>query len=302
MPINVRTVALIMGASLSLAACSKSSGGSCSDEESTGLVVSLIKDGVRDDVVKALSGGDENAAGAVGPSQVNAALDKLKLAIEDIRTASSGNGTTAKSCKASLRLVIPVDVLNSANEARSQLGQNSVGQLADMKGLKGGGNGFTSEVSYSIQPTDDGKKIYAEADKSAPSSKFLVELLSNYLSAEGIQRAAQAAQAEAQQQAAQQTAAEAAQRKADLQLATAQYKLAIQQINAVWQSINPSTRQQILPIQRAWIAKTKADCRIEASTASTEPDGVEAARLNCEAGRNRSRADELRQESPAEDY
>lgn len=290
----MRKLAVLLVSSILLTSCGKTDVG-CSDEEATKLVASLLKDSIQDDIVKSMSGGDTNAQGSIGPSAVRAALDKISFVFEDVRTAEVSKSSTSKTCKATLKIDLPVDILNNADRARSQLGMNNVRQMADMNGLKGSAGTFTHEINYTVQPTDDGKKIYAETEKSSPSAKFIGEVVANHLAAAAIQQAAMEQQAETQRQVAEQTAAEEAQRKADLQLATAEYKLSTQVINAVWKSIDPETRSQILPIQRAWIAKTKADCRIEAAAASTEPDAIEAARLNCEAGRNNSRSNELRE-------
>ncbi len=123
----------------------------------------------------------------------------------------------------------------------------------------------------------------------------MIEVLANDLTATAIERNQLEQQAEAQRQQAAQSAALGTQRKAGLDLATAQFKLSMQVINAVWKAIDPNIRKQLLPIQRAWISKTKADCQIEAASASTEHDEIEAARLNCETERNASRTAELRQ-------
>lgn len=279
---------------LAVASCGKANVG-CSDEEATGLVISLLKDGIQGEVVQQMSGGDVNSLGGIGPSSARSVLDKIQFTIEDIRTAEESSNSTARTCKGALKINFPVDVLNSANQARAQAGMNNVRQMADMNGLKAAADTFTHEINFTIQPTDDGKKIYAETESPSAPSKFISEVVVNHLSAAAIQRTMQEQQAESQRLEAEQSAAESAQRKAALQLATAEFKLSTQVINAVWKAIDPDTRNQLLPVQRAWIAKTKADCRIEAAAASTEPDAIEAARLTCESGRNTSRTGELRQ-------
>ena len=100
---------------------------------------------------------------------------------------------------------------------------------------------------------------------------------------------------QAQAQEAQQKVDLDTQRRANLKLAQEQYKLTIQVTNAAWQAIEPGVRRQILPLQRAWIAKVKADCHLEAAGASTDATEIETARLNCEARANQSRVGELRQ-------
>lgn len=45
---------------------------------------------------------------------------------------------------------------------------NNVRQLADNVGLEGGPDSFKHNIDYTVQPTDDGKKIYAETEAGAP--------------------------------------------------------------------------------------------------------------------------------------
>lgn len=294
MGVGMRNKVVLIMASLALTSCGAANVG-CADEEATKLAITLLKDGVQSDVVEKFSGGDMNSRSGVTPTAVRAVLDKISFSIEDVRTAAKSDTTTAKECKGTLKIKFPVDVLNSANQARSQAGLNTVRQMADLNGLQGSPDAFSHEINYTVQPTDDGKKIYTEINQSDPHAKFVSEVVANHLSAAAIQRLVQEQQATQQRMEAEQKAAEDAQRKANLQLATAEYKLSIQVIDSIWKSVDPNIRQQLLPIQRAWIAKTKADCRIEAAGASTEPDAVEATRLMCEARQNNARSNELRQ-------
>lgn len=52
-------------------------------------------------------------------------------------------------------------------------------------------------------------------------------------------------------------------------------------------------RQRVLPMQRAWIKRKDAECKIEAANTSTDPTEREAARLQCQARFNNQRAGEI---------
>ena len=279
---------------LSLGACGKS-GSSCSDEEATKTILTIIRDAVQNDVVKQLSSGDPNSPNGIGPAAVKSLLDKVKITIEDVRTQSASSNTTQKSCEGKIKLVLPSDLINDANQARSNLGQNSVQQFADMSGLLGGPDAFTHAIAYTVQPTDDGKSLFGETAADTTYISFLRDVITNAVSSGAIERQQQQQTAQAQAEEAQKKVDLDNQRRANLKLAQEQFKLTIQVTNASWQAIDPAVRKQILPLQRAWIAKVKADCHLEAAGVSTDSAEIETARLNCEAKANQSRAEELRQ-------
>ncbi|MFM8376996.1 MAG: lysozyme inhibitor LprI family protein, partial [Phenylobacterium sp.] len=107
---------------------------------------------------------------------------------------------------------------------------------------------------------------------------------------EGASQAQAAQEAAAAAETAKQT--EAAQ-KADLEMATAENKLANQQINTIWKSLPEEARSQLLELQRAWVRKKTADCNIEAAGVSTEAMPKEAARLRCDTRLTMERISEL---------
>jgi len=98
------------------------------------------------------------------------------------------------------------------------------------------------------------------------------------------------------QEAAEQQQAEQAQtdqREAAYEEAKATNDLATQGINASWNALPSEVRQRVLPMQRAWIKRKDAECKIEAANTSTDPTEREAARLQCQARFNNQRASEI---------
>jgi uncharacterized protein YecT (DUF1311 family) len=108
------------------------------------------------------------------------------------------------------------------------------------------------------------------------------EVLASSLLHNILQQAAAVQQQEQQEQQAQQSAALAEQKSANLNSAKTDNQLATQSILAVWRAIPAGTRAQLLAQQRAWARKKDADCRVEAASASTDPNEMEVARLNCD--------------------
>jgi uncharacterized protein YecT (DUF1311 family) len=296
----MRKIVLLALAALSLSGCDKVAN-QCSTDDAKSVIVDIIKDNVQKSAGKMLNGNDPNAEGAIAPSTIRATISKLVFSIADIRTVKNDTESTSKDCRGTIEVKIPVEVINDANAARQSLSQNDVRAFADVSGLKVNVDRFTAEIAYKIQPTDDGKKIHGETESGSPFVAFVSEVVANQLASSVIQQA-QMKQKQAEEQAtAQQTAATEEQRKASLQYAQAEYKLAIQTNNAVWQAIDPNARSQIVSLQRAWVKKTDADCRVEAASASIEPTEMETARLNCLARENKNRAEYLRQYLPADE-
>jgi len=296
----MRKIVLLALAALSLSGCDKVAN-QCSTDDAKSVIVDIIKDNVQKSAGKMLNGNDPNAEGAIAPSTIRATISKLVFSIADIRTVKNDTESTSKDCRGTIEVKIPVEVINDANAARQSLSQNDVRAFADVSGLKVNVDRFTAEIAYKIQPTDDGTKIHGETESGSPFVAFVSEVVANQLASSVIQQA-QMKQKQAEEQAtAQQTAATEEQRKASLQYAQAEYKLAIQTNNAVWQAIDPNARSQIVSLQRAWVKKTDADCRVEAASASIEPTEMETARLNCLARENKNRAEYLRQYLPADE-
>ena len=294
----MRGIILLALAAISLSGCDKVAN-QCSTDDAKSVITDLIKDDVQKLAGKMLNGNDPNGEGAIAPSTIRATINKLVFSISDIRTVKNDTESTSKDCKGSIEVKIPVEIINDANAARQNLSKNDVRSFADVSGLKVNVDKFTVELAYKVQPTDDGKKIHGETEVGTPFISFVSEVVANQLASAVIQQAQMKQKQDEEQQAAQQNAATEDQRKAGLQYAQAEYKLAIQTINAVWQSVDQDVRSQMLPLQKAWVKKTDADCRVEAAGASIDPTEIETGRLTCLARENKSRADYLRQYLPS---
>jgi len=295
----LRIVFLVLAA-FTLSSCDKIAN-QCSTDDAKSVITDLIKDDVQKLAGKLLNGNDPNREGAIAPSTIRATINKLLFSITDIRTAKNDTESSSKDCKGSIEVKIPVEIINDANAARQSLSKNDVRSFADVSGLKVNVDKFAAELAYKVQPTDDGKKIHGETESGSPFISFISEVVANQLASTVIQQAQLKQKQDEQQQAAQQNAAAEDQRKTGLQYAQAEYKLAIQTVNAVWQSIDMDARNQMLSLQKAWVKKTDADCRVEAASASIDPTEIETARFTCLARENKNRADNLRQYLPSGD-
>lgn len=235
-------------------------------------------------------------------SRVRATVNQAAMTISDVRTTQSDPNSTRRFCVGRLKVTIPPQVLQEADRGRQAAGTNTVSELADNSDIDRNADAFTSDIEYSIQPTDDGNRIYAEIENSDGYVNFYSEVLAFYLLRPVVERArAERDRATAEQQRIEQEqqreqeAAVAEQRGAILAQARSEHRLAEQTINEVWRAVPPNVREQLLEMQRAWIRRKNADCRIESASVSTEPQEREAARLRCNTRVTNDRIRYLRQ-------
>ena len=211
-------------------------------------------------------------------------VDGIVVAIDDIRTNGSVGGKTA--CSASVSLRFPVAVLNAADAERRAANQTSLSELADAGEIDAKGDTYVAQVNYNIQETDDKSKLFAEVEKFNKLYDFAAEVVTANL-IRPIVDSAQAANRSAQAAA---NAAQSELKAANLNAAKTDLQLAVQTINAVWQSLDPTVKQRLLPLQKAWWKQAVAQCKVDSAGTSTEPMVVAANEAECQAKANQQRA------------
>lgn len=150
--------AMVLSMGLSLVACGgktpKIKDINCSNE--TGL--STLKNIIIQDAQRELK------ASNIPADTVTATLNKLNLSFSDFRTNSGDASGNKVSCEASLNLTLPTNLYNDINEA-----VKASGDYDDIDALLANyhyrpsaqANVFYTNISYNLQPTDDGKQIFA---------------------------------------------------------------------------------------------------------------------------------------------
>jgi uncharacterized protein YecT (DUF1311 family) len=263
----------------------------CASEASRDVVISIVREQVEKAAEAELAA--EDGTKLASASKIRATVAELKVLIEDIRTTKKDPDSTKRFCAGTARVVVPLAMIQDADQTRKLLEMSTVDNLLEQAGLKRSADSVTFDLEFSVQPTDKRDKIYGEVEGAAPMFTALGEIVGAHLARREIEGASQAQAAEmaaAEAETAKQT--EAAQ-KADLDLATAENKLANQQINTLWKNLPEEARSQLLELQRAWVRKKTADCNIEASGVSTEAMPKEAARLRCDTRLTMERISEL---------
>jgi hypothetical protein len=279
---------LALGALLS--SCGVAATG-CASDTSREVITSLVREQVAEAAEAELALEDGSRMSAA--SKVRATVAELKVLIEDIRTTKKDPDSTKRFCAGTARVVIPLTMIQDADQTRKLLDLSSVASLLEKAGLTRSADALTFDLEDSVQPTDKRDKIYGEVEGASPKFAALGQVVGAHLARdeiEGASKAWAAKAAAAEAETARQT--EAAQ-KADLDMAAAENKLANQQINAVWKALPEDARSQLLEMQRAWVRKKTADCNIEAAGASTEALPKEAARLRCDTRLTTTRISEL---------
>ena len=263
----------------------------CASQASRDVITSIVREQVEKAAEAELAA--EDGTKLASASKIRATVAELKVLIEDIRTTKKDPDSTKRFCAGTARVVVPLAMIQDADQTRKLLEMSTVDNLLEQAGLKRSADSVTFDLEFSVQPTDKRDKIYGEVEGAAPMFTALGEIVGAHLARREIEGASQAQAAEmaaAEAETAKQT--EAAQ-KADLDLATAENKLANQQINTLWKNLPEEARSQLLELQRAWVRKKTADCNIEASGVSTEAMPKEAVRLRCDTRLTMERISEL---------
>lgn len=264
----------------------------CTNEDAVSTTLEVVKTQVEKQVRNALKRDDGTAV--VGLAKIRATLNQLKLSIEDIRTSKEDPNSTKKFCTGRFKVVVPQEVLEDSEKARELAQQGSIADLAEQQNFEADANAFSTDLSYDVQPTDEGDKVYAQVEDGDNVYAFVSAVVASHLARKALENEhAQQQQAVAAQQQ-EEAAALADQKAAALEEAKAENQLAEQTIKEVWSSIPDETRSSLLPLQRAWIKKKGADCRIEAAANSTDPQEREASRLRCDSRLTNERVNQLR--------
>jgi len=288
---TVRLIALA-SAALILASCNRIGAVECNNTDGQAVIASLLSDQIiqatREQLGTAVSDPQTNEA------KIKATVAQIKILIEDIRTTKKDEASTKRGCAATVKLVLPLNMIADAEKFHTNNQLQSISSLTDAVGLQRSADSYTHQLTYSVQPTDDKKKVYGEVEAFGPVANALGEIIAAHMVLPMIEANQQSeATAAAAQQALldQQTKAQS---QADLELATAENKLAIQAYSEVWKSLPDTVRAQNVEIQRAWAKKKTADCNIKAAETSTDPLIKEAARLRCETEQTQGRVEELK--------
>lgn len=165
----------------------------CAASAATAPVVEILKENVELQIREKIGG--EGEAGLISSSKIRAALGQLNFLIEDVRTSSQDPNSTKRFCSATLRIRFPVEVIKDAEAARSTAELGGLTELADEHDIERRADSFSSDIEFSIQPTDDGSKVFAETETGTTMLNFASEVLVSALMRSTVEQLARASDA-----------------------------------------------------------------------------------------------------------
>lgn len=281
-------------ASLFVAGCGMIGGanGSCTSADAQAVITDVVRKEVEKKALRDLRRDDGSSIASI--ANLRASLALIELAIEDVRTSKEDPDSTKKFCAGSFKAVIPTTMLADAESTYSLLEVGTIADYAERQGMEQAANAFTYDLEFSVQPTDDKKKIFGEIEQPDALVNFLSEMVVAHLASGEV---AQAKAAEAQAIAEQKRLndeAENAQRQAVMVESKTEYDLARQTLTALWAAIPEEVQGRLTANQTAWNQRKRADCNLESAQYSTDPTEREASRLRCDARLTRERITALR--------
>jgi hypothetical protein len=294
---------------LLLSACDGSPFGTaksaCGGDEARAVIDDLLKEELAYSVQSQLDAQKE--LGSYDATELENAVKRIKIDLADVRTSRDDPESQRYSCRAALTLELPELVEKKANEVRGMADMGTVRELANRYKMKRVGGNYSSEFDYFIQPTDDGKKLFAEMDDDAPALSFLAEVLASYLLADEIREekiAQDIATAQEERVAREQEMAEkqmemelnsAFREEGDAALNSAkvQRELASERINAVWNAMDSGATEDLDKVHAAWVKEMKARCATEAAGTDERSSMRQARELQCQTRLVRSCATTL---------
>lgn len=284
------TIAAIMA--MALSACGKPSV-NCSDANAVTALETAIREGLEKSVADRAKGGDGSQL--ISTSEIRAAIAQIKLVIENVRTTKEDPNSTKRFCTGNLKIVFPSSTFNDADRARELAGLSDITKMADSASVEKGADYLKSDLDYNVQPTDDGAKIIAEFENADSKIDVFGEVVAASLLKNRIETAKRQEQEQAALAEKQQADAINAERSATLEQAVLARKTADASLNTIWQALEPQTRQQLLPQQRAWIKQKDASCKVRGLQASSDPTEQRTAEAQCQAEVTIERSQELQQ-------
>lgn len=167
---------------------------SCGSEETKEILVKLVRDNVEGETVKTFDDDafKDQAFADIGISHIRRMVERLGITVDEVRTTEKTDTSSKLKCEAALKLDVPDDVVDYAVAANQSIG-NSYKKTPDFfePYYRKEGAYYVKTISYSVQPTDDKSKIFAELSQAHDIIHPLSELVSMALIKEPLDKAKQ---------------------------------------------------------------------------------------------------------------
>ena len=263
----------------------------CDNETAKQLVVESFSKSLSDQSAARVKDLITNENISIDMGKLRSALKQITFNVNDVRTNNSDPNSQKEYCITQFVVNIPSQMVKDADAARSVYDETNIAQAAVLADLTFEANQFKKELEYSVQPTDDNKKVYVVVENPDALALFVRDIAVDSLLKNARQNAVEVAKQAALEQANEEQAN--AQEYQSLLIAEAQASLdkANENLNLVWNSTTKDIRNMLLDEQKLWLKKRKLECKISSSDA----DNPEVYRINCETNMTTQRTNELRQ-------
>ena len=289
MRVNISKVVLI-STILAVAGCSKISNmGSnkidCGDSDAIVLLEEALQKSIDSDAKDYSRDFETRTSG----SNIRASINQLTTSLSQIRTTKEDPQSTKNFCMGTLKVTIPVDMIENANFTREYYSELDIEEDAYQQDIDLDANALTYTAEYSVQPTDDGKFVFVEMQNGGDLSNFLANIVidANQKSNVKKQKALQnksIAQAAIDAEKAEESAAIAAQSAlasiaAEQAAVKAEMDYKRNEFNTLWKSASTSAQESLTDNQKQWVKYRNESCIDEAKSA--EAVRQEIVRMEC---------------------
>lgn len=280
---------------------------SCGSEESKEILVKLIRDNVEGETVKTFDDDafKDQAFADIGISHIRSMVERLGITVDEVRTTEKTDTSSKLKCEATLKLDVPDDVVDYAVAANQSIG-NSYKKTPDFfeRYYRKEGAYYIKTISYSVQPTDDKSKIFAELNQAHDIIHPLSELVSMALIKEPLDKAKQRNEELEVAEAAAQEAREAEEAAAQEALSQEQeaarvseweerYKLSRGEFEQFWKGLPQTVQNKLQASQKTWKSGMDKICASKAKAESETPNGIKISELACKTAETEARLEEL---------
>ena len=290
-----KRAALLLIATSAFGGCTRANLDCSSESAKSALLESARKD-IGGKVSSNLKDLDElNTSGvSFGKTMISQMVDKFDLELADVSELWANAEGDGKSCRGTLTVTVDANQIKRAGDARSVLDMITIADLATQSAIEFDGHSrLTQDIDFSLNLADNGNKVRADVGASFTIFDAVAEITAyNLLSAAIIKNK--------RDEELQEKEAEGEQQRAAIALARAENRMAVKAIGEVWSSLLPETRTQLVGLQKAWIRKKNADCRVEAFETSEDKTNVEVNQLKCDTRTQLERLEWLRRYVPVE--
>lgn len=264
----------------------------CNSDDAVSLANELVKDWIQSQT--------KNTAKSQGVSIDSAGLranvNQVSLSLDNVRTNKNDPQSTKKFCVATLTAKLDSELVTRANFVRDYYEQEHLNEDAFAQDIDMDANKITYELEYTVQPTDDGKKIFGKLENGSEVIGFISVAIVDAMQRNQVQTTksrerialSMSSSAEREAAAAAQIAALEAydDTSSDMvAIATEQAKVKAtmdfkrSEFNKLWKSASEETRQSLMDNQREWVENRDEICTDRAREA--EAARQEIVRMEC---------------------